>query len=265
MRYLFVEDVNLTKKQVQMLEKYAKDNQAKGLGWVSVDNNQIVDGTLANIVDDHHIYLNIAKLHQKTKGTILIVVDEYEIATQALGAVRVQLASLLNLKINKDYAFVWIVNWPLFEYSKDTNRYVAAHHPFTAPARESEHDFDTNQQNAKGQSYDIVLNGYELGGGSVRIIDPQIQQRMFNAIKMPQQEAQTKFGFLLEAFSYGVPPHAGIALGLDRLMMILVNSELIKDVVAFPKNNAGIDMMLECPSDIDDIELKEVGLCRENK
>lgn len=264
-RYLFVEDVHLTKKQIQGLEKYAKDNQAKGLGWVCVQDNKVVDGWLANIIDDHHIYLKIAQTHNKTKGTILIVADQYEIATQALGAVRVQLATLLDLKANKEDAFVWIVNWPLFEYDQDNKQYVAAHHPFTAPTIECEHDFDTNQSNAKGQSYDVVLNGYELGGGSVRIINPEIQQRMFNAINMPASEAKTKFGFLLEAFSYGVPPHAGIALGLDRLMMILINSEMIKDVVAFPKNNAGVDMMLDCPSEIDDSELKEVGLKRETK
>ncbi|MCV3734154.1 aspartate--tRNA ligase [Ureaplasma miroungigenitalium] len=258
-RYLYTGEL-LTKKQVQDLEKYAKDKQAKGLIWMRIENGIVVDGSFAKLKEDHSLYLQLLDKHQLTSGTLLLVADNYEIATEALGIVRTQLASVLNLKNTQSYAFVWIVDWPLYEFDQDTNRYVAAHHPFTAPQQQCINDFDTNQKDALGRSYDIVLNGYELGGGSVRIINPDVQKRMFSSINLSAQEIEQKFGFLLEAFSYGVPPHAGIALGLDRLIMILINSEMIKDVVVFPKNNQGVDMMMHAPSFVSDEELVDLGV-----
>ncbi|MCV3743655.1 aspartate--tRNA ligase [Ureaplasma sp. ES3154-GEN] len=258
-RYIFTEYL-LTKKQVQELEKFAKDKKAKGLIWMRVENNTVVDGSFAKLADDHHLYLDLIKQQNQTSGTLLLVADEYKIATNALGIVRTQLASLINLKVPNTYAFTWIIDWPLYEFDDETNRFVAAHHPFTAPATVCEQDFDINQANAFGRSYDIVLNGYELGGGSVRITNSDIQKRMFQSIQMDADEVENKFGFLLEAFSYGVPPHAGIALGLDRLMMILINSEMIRDVVVFPKNNQGVDMMLNAPSVVVDDELADLGI-----
>lgn len=259
-RYLIVENAILNKKQVQELEKFAKDKNAKGLAWITLDEENKIGGSLSSITADHDIYRNIFKNHNIKTGTILLVADTYKIATSALGIVRVNLASMLELKKPNHYEFVWIVDWPLFELDEETNRFVAMHHPFTSPTDETMHDFDTNQANARGKSYDIVLNGYELGGGSVRIINPEVQKRMFKAINLNDEEVDTKFGFLINAFKYGVPPHAGIALGLDRLIMILVNTEYIRDVVAFPKNNSGFDVMLDSPSILENEDIADLGI-----
>ena len=259
-RAILVPNINLNKKQVQTLEKFAKDKGAKGLSWISIKDEKIIDGSLLSIQEDHIIYKTIFKDFNLSTGSILLVADTFDIASQALGLVRINLASILNLKKPNIFKFVWIIDWPLYEYDNEAQRFVAAHHPFTMPTLETLNTFDVNKKDARGRSYDIVLNGYELGGGSVRIIDQQIQRRMFKSINMSDEEANLKFGFLLTAFEYGVPPHCGIALGLDRLMMILVNSEYIRDVVAFPKNNNGVDMMLDAPSNMNDEDLKELGL-----
>jgi aspartyl-tRNA synthetase len=148
----------------------------------------------------------------------------------------------------------------LFEYDEKEKKYQAAHHPFTSPTIETINNFDTNMANAKARAYDIVLNGYEIGGGSIRITDSDIQNRMFKAIGLKENEIQNKFGFLLKAFTYGVPPHGGIALGLDRLAMILTNSESIRDVIAFPKNSHGVDLMMETPSAVDEKDLQDLYL-----
>lgn len=259
-RAILVPNINLNKKQVQTLEKFAKDKGAKGLSWISIKDEKIIDGSLLSIQEDHIIYKTIFKDFNLSTGSILLVADTFDIASQALGLVRINLASILNLKKPNIFKFVWIIDWPLYEYDNEAQRFVAAHHPFTMPTLETLNNFDVNKKDARGRSYDIVLNGYELGGGSVRIIDQQIQRRMFKSINMSDEEANLKFGFLLTAFEYGVPPHCGIALGLDRLMMILVNSEYIRDVVAFPKNNNGVDMMLDAPSNMNDEDLKELGL-----
>ncbi|GHU31864.1 hypothetical protein FACS1894166_04110 [Bacilli bacterium] len=148
----------------------------------------------------------------------------------------------------------------MFEYNEEEQRYQAAHHPFTSPSLDTINTFDTDMASAKARAYDIVLNGYEIGGGSIRITDPEIQTRMFKAIGLDQKETETKFGFLLNAFKYGVPPHGGIALGLDRLMMLLTKSESIRDVIAFPKNSHGIDLMMETPSSISEKDLTTLFL-----
>lgn len=264
-RFLVAKNSVLTKKQVNDLEKFAKDKKAKGLAWIAFDENNNVSGSLASIKEDYHIYKQILNDNNAKYGTILLIADEYNVATQSLGIVRINLASMLNLKKDDHFEFLWVVNWPLFEYNEEEDRYVAAHHPFTAPAIENEHDFDTNQANAMGRSYDVVLNGYELGGGSIRIIDPNIQKRMFKAIHLTDEEVNEKFGFIINAFKYGVPPHGGIALGLDRLMMILINSEYIRDVVAFPKNNNGVDMMLDSPTSLNNNDLQELGIIMNEK
>ena len=263
-RAILVPNVNLNKKQIQSLEKFAKDKGAKGLAWISIENEKVIDGSLSSIKEDHVIYQTIFKDYHLSTGTILLIADEFDIASQSLGLVRVNLASMLNLKKPNDFKFVWIIDWPLYEYDDENQRFVAAHHPFTMPTLETLDTFDIDQKNAKGRSYDIVLNGYEVGGGSVRIINQQIQRRMFKSINMSDEEANLKFGFLLNAFEYGVPPHCGIALGLDRLIMILINSEYIRDVVAFPKNNNGVDMMLDAPASMNDEDLKELGLIIKN-
>ncbi len=156
--------------------------------------------------------------------------------------------------------FVWIVNWPLYEYDEENKKYAAAHHPFTSPTKECEKTFDTDKANARARSYDIVLNGYEVGGGSIRICDAQVQKRMFDSLGLTEEETKNKFGFLLEAFKYGVPMHGGLAIGLDRLLMLMTNSNSIKDVIAFPKNSAGNDLMLEGPAKVENEDLQELYL-----
>ena len=175
-----------------------------------------------------------------------------------MGACRIKVNDLYKIANDNNLCFVWIIDWPLFEYNKQEKTFVAAHHPFTSPAKESLATFTTDKVNAKARAYDLVLNGYEIGGGSIRITDFDIQQRMFEAINLTPKQIQAKFGYLLDAFKYGVPPHGGIALGLDRLIMLLTKSSSIKEIIAFPKNSHGIDLMLNAPSQTDPKNLDDL-------
>ncbi len=227
------------KKQIKDLEEIAKKNGAKGLAWATFDGTE-KQGPGYKFFEKEMITLNYGQ------GTTFFVADEKEVALKSLGAVRVELNDLFAFADPKEFNFVWIENWPLFEV--EAGKTKAAHHPFTSPAPESMKDFDTNPLAAKARAYDLVLNGFEIGGGSVRIFDTSIQERMFKTIGMQHEEAQSKFGFFLEAFKYGLPPHAGIAFGIDRLIMLLTNSKSIRDVMAFPKTAAGYAMMEQSPS-----------------
>lgn len=244
--------------QIEELRKYAKDNKAYDLIYLSVKDKTIL-GSIKNVIEQETIN-KIFNSHKIKSGTIFMVCDKLEIVNQSLGAVRNLLGSILNLKDPKVLKFVWITDWPLYEYNEDDKRYVAAHHPFTSPTIEYLKTFDTDQKNAKARAYDIVLNGYEIGGGSIRICDSNIQSRMFKSIGLNEKEAKTKFGFMLEAFTYGVPPHGGIALGLDRLIMLLVNAQTIRDVIAFPKDSQNFDQMMHSPSEINQDSLDELFL-----
>lgn len=256
-KYILVPDVLLEKKQIEILRKYAKDNKAYDLMYLTYEN-KIIDGSVKKIEED--IVANIFKSNNVNKGTLLLVVDELHVVNQSLGAVRNELGNLLNLKNPQIFHFVWIVNWPLFELDPLTKKYQAAHHPFTSPTLDTIDNFDQQKATAKARAYDIVLNGYEIGGGSIRITNSQVQNRMFQAIGLNQTEINAKFGFLLKAFQYGVPPHGGIALGLDRLIMLLTNSESIRDIIAFPKNSHGIDLMMDTPSEVSPEELEQLFL-----
>lgn len=251
-------DQILDKKIIHELEKYAKDMNAKGLAWVSFTNNTML-GSIANHLDINDVS-NLLKEHDLTQGTILFVVDTLEIANASLGIVRNVLADKLGLKEHNKFSFLWIVNWPLFEKDKETNQYLPAHHPFTQPQNQFHHDFDTNKANALAKAYDIVLNGYELGGGSIRITDPNMQNKMFKALGMSENEINNKFGYLIEAFKYGVPPHGGLAIGVDRLLAIMLGLNNIKDVIAFPKNNKAFDQMLKTPSKASPDDIANLGI-----
>lgn len=255
---------NLNKKQIETLKKYAQDNKAKDLAYLNFVDNKVADGSIKKVIE-LDIIEDFIKTFNYGKGCILFVADKKEVANQALGAVRCVLADMLNLKNPDELAFAWVINWPLYEFDDKENRYMAAHHPFTSPQDQCLANFDTDKANAKAKAYDVVLNGYEIGGGSIRIIDPQIQDRMFKSIGLSEKEIKNKFGFLLSAFQYGVPPHGGLAIGLDRLIMILTKSKTIRDVIAFPKNSQGIDLMMECPSELSDKDLEEVGLSIKKK
>lgn len=251
-------DKILTKKDVSELEKYARDMHAKGLAWLSYDG-QNYQGSIANHVNLTTL-IDFLKQHNKTIGTVLFIVDELKIANEALGLVRNILGDKLDLKKSDQFEFVWIVNWPLFEYDDKENKYLPAHHPFTQPQDNYHSNFDTNKSDALAKAYDIVLNGYELGGGSIRIIDPDMQTRMFKTIGLNEQEIRNKFGYLLDAFRYGVPPHGGLAIGIDRMISLMLGLTNIRDVIAFPKNAHAIDQMLKAPSNVNSQELLDLHL-----
>ena len=253
-----ITDKFFDKEQIETLRKYAKDNKAFDLIFLSLKDGK-VSGSIKNVIE-HEIISKIFADHKIKEGTMFIVCDVLDITNQSLGAVRNLLGTMLNLKKPKELKFLWIVNWPLYEYSEDEKRYVAAHHPFTSPSIESLALFDKDYKNAKARAYDIVLNGYEVGGGSIRISNPEIQNRMFKAIGLSNQEIKTKFGFMIEAFSYGVPPHGGIALGIDRLVMLVVNAQTIRDVIAFPKDSQNFDQMMCSPGEVAQDALDELYL-----
>ena len=253
-----ITDKFFDKEQIETLRKYAKDNKAFDLIFLSLKDGK-VSGSIKNVIE-HEIITKIFADHKIKEGTMFFVCDVLDITNQSLGAVRNLLGTMLNLKNPKELKFLWIVNWPLYEYSEDEKRYVAAHHPFTSPSIESLASFDKDYKNAKARAYDIVLNGYEVGGGSIRISNPEIQNRMFKAIGLSDQEIKTKFGFMIEAFSYGVPPHGGIALGIDRLAMLLVNAQTIRDVIAFPKDSQNFDQMMCSPGEVAQDALDELYL-----
>lgn len=256
---LLIDTKELGKNEIKLLEKVALDNGAKGLAWLTLKNKEPTNGSIAKVIEKE-IINEITKDFKFNNGTIVFVADSLDTTLKSLGAIRKELPKVADVKLNKQFAFAWIVNWPLYEYSEEEKRFVSAHHPFTSPSIETLTNFDTDKKNAKAQAYDIVLNGYEVGGGSIRIYDKEIQERVFKSLGLSDKEINDKFGFLLSAFEYGVPPHGGIALGLDRLVMIMTDSESIRDVIAFPKNSKGIDSMMNTPSDVDKKSLDDLGI-----
>lgn len=251
-----VTDKLFDKTQIEALKKYAKDNKAYDLIYLTL-KEKTISGSIKNVIE-HELINQIFVNHKITNGTIFMVCDTNEVVNRSLGAVRNLLGSMLNLKDSKVLKFVWITDWPLYEYSEEEKRYVAAHHPFTSPSLASLKTFDVDQKNAKARAYDIVLNGYEIGGGSIRISDNNILSRMFRSIGLSDSEVKDKFGFMLEAFTYGVPPHGGIALGIDRLVMLLVNAQTIRDVIAFPKDSQNFDQMMNSPSEVSQESLDDL-------
>ena len=256
---LLIDTKELGKNEIKLLEKVALDNGAKGLAWLTLKNKEVTNGSIAKVIEKE-IINEITKDFKFNNGTIVFVADSLDTTLKSLGAIRKELPKVADVKLDKQFAFAWIVNWPLYEYSEEEKRFVSAHHPFTSPSIETLTNFDTDKKNAKAQAYDIVLNGYEVGGGSIRIYDKEIQKRVFKSLGLSDKEINDKFGFLLSAFEYGVPPHGGIALGLDRLVMIMTDSESIRDVIAFPKNSKGIDSMMNTPSDVDKKSLDDLGI-----
>ena len=190
----------------------------------------------------------------------MFVADKPNVVAQSLGALRIKLAKELGLIDETKLNFLWVTDWPLLEYDEDAKRYVAAHHPFTSPKEEDIKKLDSEPENAQANAYDIVLNGYELGGGSIRIHHGDLQEKMFEVLGFTKEQAQEQFGFLLDAFKYGAPPHGGIALGLDRLVMLLTNRTNLRDTIAFPKTASATCLLTDAPSDVSDKQLQELSL-----
>ncbi len=243
-------------KEIDNLTIYAKSLGAKGLISINYINNEFNGSVVKNIEKDKLDFLK-TKLNLQNNDTILIVADKKKVVNATLGGLRNKIAKELNLIPDNMYNFLWITDFPMFEYSETENKWMAAHHPFTMP---NDVKLMTDPEHCYARSYDIVVNGYELASGSVRIHDQSIQSQVFDALGISKEEAKNKFGFFLEAFQYGAPPHAGIAPGIDRIVMILTGTDNIKDVIAFPKIQSAADLMNECPSSISERQLKELGL-----
>ena len=247
-----------SRKDIDKLTEVAKQYGAKGLAWVKYVEGAL-NGPVAKFLTDLTSDLTTA-LQLEDKDLVLFVADTLEVANATLGALRVRLAKELDLIDNNQYNFLWVVDWPMFEWSEEEGRYMSAHHPFTLPQAETEHELEGDLSKVRAIAYDIVLNGYELGGGSLRINHKDLQERMFKALGFTAEAANEQFGFLLEAMDYGFPPHGGLALGLDRLVMLLAGEDNIREVIAFPKNNKATDPMTQAPSVVSEKQLEELQL-----
>jgi aspartate--tRNA ligase len=247
-----------SRKDIDKLTEQAKQHGAKGLAWVKVADGELA-GPVAKFLTDLTSPLTEA-LQLENNDLVFFVADTLEVANAALGALRVRLGKELDLIDPDTFNYLWVVDWPMFEWSEEEGRYMSAHHPFTLPQKDSEQELEGDLSKVRAVAYDIVLNGYELGGGSLRINQKALQERMFKALGFSAQEAAEQFGFLLEAMDYGFPPHGGLALGLDRFVMLLAGEENIREVIAFPKNNKASDPMTQAPSLVSVAQLEELSL-----
>ena len=251
-----------SRKNIDKLTEFAKQFGAKGLAWVKFTDGAIT-GPVAKFLTSIEDKLT-ASLQLEENDLVLFVADTLEVANNTLGALRTRIAKELGLVDNSKFNFLWVVDWPMFEWSEEEGRYMSAHHPFTLPTEESAHELEGDLAKVRAVAYDIVLNGYELGGGSLRINQKELQERMFKALGFTAEEANDQFGFLLEAMNYGFPPHGGLAIGLDRFVMLLAGEDNIREVIAFPKNNKAADPMTQAPSLVSDKQLDELALAIEN-
>ncbi|WP_034995590.1 aspartate--tRNA ligase, partial [Liquorilactobacillus vini] len=247
-----------SRKEIEAKQDYLKRFGAKGLAWLKVTADGF-SGPIAKFFKDQVAEIKAAA-GAKVGDLILFVADTRKVVADALGYLRTNIAHELNLIDESKFNFLWVVDWPLFEYSEEFHRYIAAHHPFTMPNEEDIHLLDTDPHQAHAQSYDIVLNGYELGGGSIRIHRREIQEKMFKALGFTKERAESQFGFLLNAFDYGFPPHGGLAIGLDRFAMLLSGKDNIREVIAFPKNSKASEPLTNAPSTVSVKQLDELGL-----
>ena len=249
-----------SRKEIDSLTEFAKTYKARGVAWLKWAQTGDVSSSYAKFLTEAENEAIKVALGAEAGDLILIVADKNKVVFDSLGALRCECAKRLGLLDPMDFKFLWVTEFPLFEYSEEDGRYYAMHHPFTAPMDEDLQYLDTDPGRVRAKAYDIVLNGTELGGGSVRIHDGAIQSKMFETLGMTQEEANNKFGYLLDAFKYGVPPHGGLAFGFDRLVTLLLGLEDIRDVIAFPKVQNASELMTKCPSEPDPNGLLELGI-----
>lgn len=249
-----------SKKGMKKLEEHAKLYKAKGLAWIKVTEEGI-ESPIAKFFSEEEMNAILTKMEATAGDLLLFIADKNAVVYDALGQLRLEVARKLDLMDKNKYNLLWVTEFPLFEKDEETGRMIAMHHPFTSPLDEDVEGLTAEDKtNLRAKAYDIVLNGYELGGGSVRISNADIQKKMFDAIGISDEEANDKFGYLLEAFKYGVPPHAGLAFGFDRLMMLLTGADNIREVIAFPKNQNAICPMTNAPGVADDAQLDELNI-----
>ncbi len=249
----------VSRKAIDGYTEFVKVYKASALSYLKYNNGEL-SGSIVKIMSDEEKEKIIEQLNLKENDMVFIIADQKKVVKPALGALRIKLARENHLIPEDKYNFLWVTDFPMFEFSEEENRYVAAHHPFTSPRKEDMDKLLTDKANCYSRAYDLVLNGYELLSGSVRIHDSETQAKVFEAIDLTPEEAEEKFGFFLEAFKYGAPPHCGVGIGLERLVMILAGTENIKDVVAFPKTATAQDLMNSAPGVVSEKQLNELGL-----
>lgn len=248
-----------SRKKIDALTEYIKTYKVKGLPYVKYENGEFTSGISKFLSDDEKKAL-IEELELKDKDMLFFGADKKNIVYTAIGALRLKLGKDLELINNDDYQLLWVVEFPSFEWSEEEGRYLACHHPFTAPLDSDVDKLLTDKAHCYSKAYDIVINGYEAGGGSIRIHDENVQEKMFQALELSQEDIEEKFGFFVEALKYGTPPHGGLALGLDRLTMLLSGTDNIRDVIAFPKTTSASDLMSECPNTVSNEQLNELAI-----
>lgn len=250
---------NFSRKDIDQLTDYVKVYGAKGLAWLKVDADEVT-GPIAKFLSDEEKRAIISHAGGEDGDLLLFVADKETVVYDSLGALRLKLGKELGLIDQSQFNFLWVTDWPLLEYDEEEDRYVAAHHPFTMPNDEDVDKLETDPKSVRAYAYDLVLNGYELGGGSLRNYKREQQDKMFRVLGFDEEKAEEQFGFLLEALEYGAPPHGGIALGLDRIVMLLAGRTNLRDTILFPKTASASDLMTDAPSQVNSGQLKELSI-----
>ena len=247
-----------SRKEIDKLTDYVKTYKANGLIYLKLEEE--LNGSISKIINEEEKNKIISELNLEKNDIVFFISGKKSVVKTALGALRCKLGRDLNLIDKNDYKMLWVVDFPAFEWSEEENRFMATHHPFTAPKDSDVDKLLNDKAHCYSKAYDIVINGYEAGGGSIRIHDEKIQEKMFEALELTPQQIREKFGFFVDALKYGTPPHGGLAFGMDRLVMLLTNTENIRDVIAFPKTASASDLMSDCPNNVDEYQLKELGI-----
>jgi len=251
---------SMPRKKIDKLVSFAKDYGAKGLAYVAIGEDGTVKSSFGKFMTEEEMAALITAMGGENGDLLLFAADKNQVVWAVLGALRLEIARQMEILDKSEYKFLWVTEFPLLEWNDEQNRFTAMHHPFTMPMDEDIQYLDTDPGRVRAKAYDIVLNGNELGGGSVRIFNPEIQSKMFEVLGFTKEQAEEQFGFLLSAFKYGVPPHAGLAYGLDRIVMLMAKEDSIRDVIAFPKVKDASDLMTEAPGSVDVKQLEELCL-----